>query len=63
MGKTYRSNEDGNGDFKIRLPKIKNRNPIAMTGHGSGGQVMKDRRDKRSKDHRRSWEHDYSENG
>ncbi len=61
MSKTIRS---ANRDDIISVPKVKDRNPLFITGMpGSGRQVFKDKRDKRSKDRKNSWQRDYQENG
>lgn len=40
--------------FVIKVPKVKNRNPLIATCTGKS-QVMRDRRDRRPKDARKSW--------
>ena len=44
--------------FTIEVPKVKNRNPLQATCTGKR-QVMKDRREKRSKDAKRSWRREW----
>jgi hypothetical protein len=47
--------------FTIKIPKKRERNPLGEFQERK--QVMRDRRDRRVKDARRSWERDYSDNG
>lgn len=44
--------------FVIKVPKAKNRNPLIATGQGKS-QVMGDRRTKRSKDAKNSWQKEW----
>jgi hypothetical protein len=61
MSNTIRIEADGS---TISLPKAKSRNPLFIGGgRGSGGQTFKNKRDKRSKDARKSWQRDYQDNG
>lgn len=47
--------------FRIEVPKAKQRNPLAIFQERK--QVFADRRTKRSKDARRSWQRDHQVNG
>lgn len=50
--------------IRIQVPKAKSRNPLFMGGgKGSGSQTFKNKRDKRSKDARKSWQRDHQDNG
>jgi len=50
--------------IRIEVPQAKERNPLFLLGgKGTGGQKFRDRRDRRSKDARRSWKRDHQENG
>jgi hypothetical protein len=48
--------------IRIEVPKTKNRNPLFIGG-AAGRQVFKDKRDKRPKDAKRSWQRDNQVNG
>lgn len=49
--------------IRISIPPPPDRNPLVMNGgKGTGAQVFKDKRNKRAKDAKRSWQRDYAEN-
>jgi len=63
MGKTIRRNNSDTSKHQHRS-SIPNNVAKGMIISGQGNaQVFGDRRDKRSKDAKRSWERDYQENG
>lgn len=50
--------------IRIEAPKVKDRNPLFMGGgRGSGGHTFKNKRDKRAKDRKNSWQADQERNG
>ena len=49
--------------IRIEVPKAKNRNPLFMGGRGSGGHTFRNKRDKRAKDRKNSWQADIEKNG
>jgi hypothetical protein len=49
--------------IRIEVPKAKIRNPLFDGNIGSGRQVFKDKRHKRGKDARKSWQRDEQVNG
>lgn len=59
MGKSIKANDDNRTHKKIR-----SNTAFGMIASGTGvAQIFQDRRSKRSKDRKNSWQHDQEENG